>query len=177
MSTDWAQWSRDAVQLMNTRNAAWQQRFDLPVGCPYDWTLQPPELRFRRGDDDIVAARLVLVGTVSAQAGTFLWSWANPANATEAIAGIESVREFGQRHDLGLLTTPELPGGRPQGLEMLAVAARVLDAEGCWIDSSGDLLMLFALSGFHRRSSDMPGNTSAAAPSLLAKWRRWIRAC
>jgi hypothetical protein len=51
-------------------------------------------------------------------------------------------------HDLDMLITPALSGGRAEGLEALAIAGRVLDAEGVWVDEAGDLTLFFALFNF-----------------------------
>jgi hypothetical protein len=60
------------------------------------------------------------------------------------------VREFGKARALELLVTPQWPGGRPEGLEMAAVAGRILDADGIWIEETGDVTLFFALSNFRR---------------------------
>jgi hypothetical protein len=145
-NTDWSAWSREAVRLMEERNAAWQKRFRLGRQH-YRWHLDRATLRFER-ETDAVEARVCLVGTASEHKGTFLWSWANEAIPETARTGLEAVREFGARHDLSLLTTPEFKGGRAEGLEMLALSGRVLDAEGVFIDRRGDLTMFFALMKF-----------------------------
>jgi hypothetical protein len=59
---------------------------------------------------------------------------------------------FGVTHDLPLLTMPEWPGGRAEGLEMLAVAGRIQDASGGFIDTAGDLILFFTLHRFRMRS-------------------------
>jgi hypothetical protein len=145
-TTDWAAWSREAVQLMQKRNAEWQARFALER-CPFSWDLNTACIRFQRGTDDVLAS-ICLVGTTSASDGTFLWAWANEAIPAAAQKGLDLVRAFGAKHDLGLLTTGEFPGGRPEALEMLAVAGRVLEAEGVFIDAGPDVTCFFALSGF-----------------------------
>ncbi len=86
---------------------------------------------------------LVTVGTV--RNGSFLWSWANDAIPGTAKVGIERVREFGVANDLDLLTTERTPGGMPQAHECLAIAARILDADGVWIDATDGAYILFAL--------------------------------
>jgi hypothetical protein len=63
---------------------------------------------------------------------------------------LHAVRAFGARHGLALLTDPEWTGGRAEGLEMLAVAGRILDAEGTWVDADDDLTLFFLLFGLHR---------------------------
>lgn len=56
---------------------------------------------------------------------------------------------FGQKHGLPLLIDEAAwPAGRAEGHEMLAAASRVLDAEDCWVDKSGDLILFFALRNF-----------------------------
>jgi hypothetical protein len=60
------------------------------------------------------------------------------------------VREFGEAQSLDLLIRPQWPGGRPEGLEMAAVAGRILDADGIWIEETGDVTLFFALSNFRR---------------------------
>jgi hypothetical protein len=143
---DWRAWSAEAVSMMNARNRAWVDRYHL-AGAPYFWDLATATLAFNRNSSCVVAD-LCVVGTASKVEGTFLWAWANETIATEAKRGLEKVRAFGLEHDLGLLTTPELAGGRAEGLEALAIAGRVLEADGVWVDERGDITLFFALFNF-----------------------------
>ena len=106
---------------------------------------------FRSGTAEVVAD-LCVVGSVSECEGTFLWAWANEAIPPKSRQGLERVLAFGESNGLDLLTTPEWPGARPEGLEMAAVAARLLDAAGVWADKTADVTLFFALSRFRRRS-------------------------
>jgi hypothetical protein len=144
--TDWAEWSREAVSTMQARNRAWTSRFELER-APYRWDLGTAELVFQRAGDRVVAA-LCVVGTVSAAQGTFRWAWANDVTPPGATRGLDLVRAFGELHDLPLLTTPEWPGGRAEGLEMLAIAGRIQDASGGFVDADGDLTLFFTLTDF-----------------------------
>jgi hypothetical protein len=146
-TTDWGAWSKDAVRLMQERNAAWQQRFALPDGSPFLWDIKTATIQFRRNTDQVVAS-VCVVGTTSKREGTFLWAWANESIPAFARKRLEQVHDFGTRHELELLATPEFPGSRAEALEMLAVAGRVLDAEGVFIHSVGELTYFFALSDF-----------------------------
>ena len=133
--------------MMQERNVVWQQRFGL-VGCPFRGTSTLRRLSFVT---TLITWSLpsVWVGTTSLREGTFLWGWANENIPLIARRHLELVREFGIRHQLQLLATPQFTGGRPEALEMLAIAARVLDAEGVFIDSvDDDLVIFFALTGF-----------------------------
>jgi hypothetical protein len=142
---DWAEWSREALAEMQARNQRWLGRFSLD-GAPYRWDLDSATLTFTRAGD-CVTADLCLIGTASIPEGTFRWAWAGdtPPIVTR---GLGLVRSFGEVHDLPLLTTPEWPGGRAEGLEMLAAAGRIQDAAGVFVDQAGDLTLFFTLSNF-----------------------------
>lgn len=148
-TTDWGAWSQEAVRLMQEHNAAWQKRFGLSDGCPFQWDINTTTIRFDHEAGQVVAS-VCVVGTTSSREGTFLWSWANESIPITARGRLDMVQEFGARHQLSVLTTPEFPAGRAEALEMLAVAARILDAEGVFIHPAGDLTFYFALSDFRQ---------------------------
>jgi hypothetical protein len=145
---DWSAWSREAVRLMQERNRAWMENYGLR-GCPYVWTFDDAQLVFSPDSNQVIADICVL-GSVSEAEGTFLWAWASDTIPEHARRGLERVREFGDRNDLELLTKPVWPRGRCDGLEMAAVAGRVLDAAGVWVAPTGDVTLYFALSNFRR---------------------------
>jgi hypothetical protein len=143
---DWGSWSQEAVRLMQTRNRAVREKFDLD-GRPYRWNLEHAQIAFLFSDH-VVVADLCDVGSVSACEGTFLWAWANEAIGDRARDRLHEVRAFGEKHDLGLLTTAEWQAGKSEGLEMLAIAGRLLDADSVWIDTKADLTLFFTLHRF-----------------------------
>src|SRR5688500_2734387 len=107
--TDWAAWSREAGRMMQARTNAWHARHKIVQGSSYRWDLERGTLQIAE-----VTARLCCVGSASLSEGTFLWAWANEAIVPAARAGLEQVREFGERHGLALLTNAEWKGGRPE---------------------------------------------------------------
>ncbi len=143
---DWSAWSRESVALLQRQNDAWRSRFALD-GRPYRFDLHASRLTFDR-EADHVEATLALVGTTSQHEGTFLWSWANDGVPRSATSRLDEVRAFGELHDLTLLVDAEWPGARAEGLEMLAVAARVLGAEGSLVHEAGPVTHYFALFDF-----------------------------
>ncbi|HKS64474.1 MAG TPA: hypothetical protein VJT13_22420 [Xanthobacteraceae bacterium] len=145
---DWGAWSTEAVSMMNSRNRAWIERYQL-TGASYVWDLNSATIAFD-GASTRVVADLCLVGTASKAEGSFLWAWANDDIPAGAKRDLEKVRAFGEEFDLGLLVTPSQDGGRAEGLEALAIAGRVLDADGVWVDERGDLTLFFALFNFRR---------------------------
>jgi hypothetical protein len=145
---DWGAWSADAVAMMNSRNRAWIERYRL-TGASYVWDLNSATIAFDAIANGVFAD-LCVVGTASKAEGSFLWAWANEDIPAGAKRGLEKVRAFGDEFDLGLLTTPRHNCGRAEGLEALAIAGRVLDADGVWVDERGDLTLFFALFNFRR---------------------------
>ena len=143
---DWGAWSREAVSLMQARNQAFVDKFAL-ADQPYRWDLDQAQIAFLATAHATVAD-ICMVGSVSAHAGTFLWAWANEVIPPHAQARLNEVRALGETDDLTLLITAEWPATRAEGLEMLAVAGRVLDAEGVFIAPDGDRTFFFTLHRF-----------------------------
>jgi len=135
---DWGAWSHEAVSLMATRTQALLARHAIPTGSQYHWDLDAGT--FVIGG---LTCRLVTIGTTAGD--SFLWSWASDAIPATGKADIHRVRQFGVENDLGLLAEPCAPGGLAQGKECLAIAARVLDAQGGWIDQTANGFIFFAL--------------------------------
>jgi len=159
---DWGRWSREAVELMQSRNRAFIDKFALS-GWPFQWDLDAAQIAFVSAESAVVAD-ICMVGSISACEKTFLWAWANETIPSGAQARLPDVRTFGTTHDLGLLTTAEWPATRAEGLEILAVAGRVLDADGIFIDSVGDLTLFFVLHRFRTRLlGEVPWLTSRPA--------------
>jgi hypothetical protein len=149
-NSNWAAWSAEAVSMMEARNRRWIETYQLK-GAPYVWDLHTATIAFN-GIASRVLADLCVVGTASKAEASFLWAWANEAIPAKARRAIDQVREFGQQNDLALLTTAELPGARNEGLEALAIAGRVLNADGVFIDEYGDLTLFFALFDFRQEN-------------------------
>jgi hypothetical protein len=145
---DWRAWSREAVHLVQERNARWLRDYGLE-DRRYHWRFADAQLVFPSEGASVIAD-ICVIGSISVSEGTFLWAWANPAIPAHAWRGLERVREFGQRNALELLIKPEWPGDRSDALEAAAVAGRVLDADGIWIAPTGDVTLFFALTNLRK---------------------------
>ena len=143
-ATDWAAWSREAVETMVARNAEWPQQFGLQGQPAYRWDLERALLVFEGPLHEVVAT-VCLVGTTSEREGSFLWSWANEAIPPVHGQALEVVHEFGRDHHLALLTTPRIQGGRPEATECLCIAGRLQRAVGTFIDQQGDVALYFTI--------------------------------
>ena len=139
----WQAWSDEARALMDQRNDGWQQDYNL-LDAPYGWTLQPPELVFDRDVDEVVA-ELCFVGSYAPTEGDFLWAWGNTTIDRDVRAGLEVVRRFGAAHGWSLLTEPRVAAGQEIVELLAAIAGRVQDAIGTFVDVSGDMVLAFTI--------------------------------
>jgi hypothetical protein len=135
---DWAAWSRETVLLMAARTRELLDRHAIPMGSAYRWDLDAGRIVVGG-----VTFRLTVVGT--AVGDSFLWAWANDAIPEPAKADLQRVRQFGVEHDLGLLAEECARGGVAQAKECVAIAGRVLDAQGTWLSETADGHMVFVL--------------------------------
>lgn len=134
---DWSRWIQEAVTQLDERGHALRARHGLKDGTAYHWDLATPSIR-HEPEAGSVAFRIQCVGTVSNHEGTFRWGWANDSLPAAGTRDLHRVRALGEAHQLGLLTEAEWAGGHAEALAMLAIAGRVLDADGFWIEPHKD---------------------------------------
>ena len=143
-TTDWAAWSREAVEMMVAKNAEWPKQFGLQGSPAYRWDLDSATLVLEAPLHQVVAI-VCLVGTTSDSENSFLWSWANEAVPKQHGEALEVVHDFGREHHLALLTTARIQGGRPEATECMCIAGRLQRAMGTFIDKQGDVTLYFTI--------------------------------
>jgi hypothetical protein len=79
-----------------------------------------------------VLARVQLVGAVSMESRTWLWSWANPNVDPALCKDILEVHMLGETQGIEQLTTPVWEGDAVDGWEMTSISAYVLQAQGAY---------------------------------------------
>jgi hypothetical protein len=95
------------------------------------------ELVFSTAGKAGVVARVVHVGTLRTDTGTWRWGWADPALPKGATQAVRKVRQYGQRHGHDRLTEPEWPADRDDAGDMLAVAHHLLNGQGIYMAPDG----------------------------------------
>ncbi|MBW2527056.1 MAG: hypothetical protein JRI23_22940 [Deltaproteobacteria bacterium] len=139
----WQAWCDQAQALMDQRNDAWQSEYGL-LDAPYRWRVQPPELVFDRGADEVVA-ELCFVGSYCPEVGDFRWAWGNTSIDRDVRERLDEVRRLGATRGWSLLTEPRVPGGEELPDLVAAVAGRAQDAVGTFVEESGDLTLVFTI--------------------------------
>jgi hypothetical protein len=106
----------------------------------HSWRVDVAEawLRFD-GAEQRTTTRLHVIGTAAPGPRSWLWAWAGwPGCAPEALELAESVRDFGRRNDIPLLTEPEIPFSELPGtpgdanLAAFTVLDAVKEVGGSW---------------------------------------------
>jgi hypothetical protein len=138
--TDWSAWSRESAVMMSKRTQDLIARNKLGPDSDYHWSIDDATMTIGP-----LKLRIVVIGTVSNDTDTFLWSWANETIPDQAKAGMERVFEFGKENQLGLLTEPVHDGGKATGQECLGIAGRILEGDGIWIDSTKNGFIFFVM--------------------------------
>jgi hypothetical protein len=123
---------RDCCRELTTKNEQLWRRLSLNTYKRWDWNQDSAELVFSNDGVPGAKARITFVGSVSTKSDTWLWSWANFG----LVAGVRepaiAVRDYGEREGFLPLTIPKWSAKHEDGWHMMAVAARILGAEGAY---------------------------------------------
>jgi hypothetical protein len=112
----------------------------------WDVTFKPPSFTFT-GDHSFECTRFHVLGSAAPGPRSWLWSWANVSAGypAEVTALAESVRDFGEQHDIAFLAEGEVPfevlPGAPNDPGRVAwIMGELAKAvSGTWTSYSGDI--------------------------------------
>ncbi len=121
-----------AVEYLERRQAELSARYSLGSCDRYHWDQDTGQLAFSQRGRVMVVADIQFVGTCSTRSDTWLWSWANPSFVEPVKRDIRKVRALGEAHRYLKLASARWPAGEPDGWDMTAVAAYVLNASGAF---------------------------------------------
>jgi len=118
--------SRAALQLKLDRGKA-----DYGLGSYETFVVDQPlaQMRFYDGDELRLTARVQIVGTVGADTGTWMWSWANESVVRHCRSDLDAVRAWGEERRIPELTTAVQDANEGEGWSFTAVAAALLKSQ------------------------------------------------
>ncbi len=119
----------DSVSYLRSRIEWAREEYRVGEYKRYDYDLD--RRTFWWSDDGVtkVRATLTVVGSVSTDSDTWLWSWGNPHFEGLDMVDILRVRKFGERHGIHKLASRLWSAEEMDGWEMMAVAARLLESQ------------------------------------------------
>lgn len=126
------------VHPLQLRLAEKNCHFRLRYGSYSNWKWDPDlaTLTFSEPGECDLEIDVTLVGT--SVENSWEWSWSNPNVGAALKRDMDEVRAFGELHNYETLTSPFLECDPDTGLEMTAVAAHLLDAQGSYHFSTGE---------------------------------------
>jgi hypothetical protein len=132
---DWyPDWRHDAVHQLQEKNARLNAEFRLSEWPRYDYDFDAGQLVFSEQGLAKVIADIQIAGSTSANAGNWLWAWANLHLPQELVTASVSLRAFGEEHGIDEMTRPNVSGDdlNALGWELTAVSVRVSNAIGAY---------------------------------------------
>jgi len=132
----------EASAYLDDRLEAFKQEFGVGNYERYDYDQERAQLVFSNDGKPGVICDVTFVGSVAPRPGTWLWSWANSSLTEAAKARMREVRVYGEKHGLERLAGALWAAEEPDGWEMTAIAAYLLNGIGAY-RSPGEKSRLF----------------------------------
>ena len=92
-----------------------------------------------------VLANFQIVGSLSGNSGTWLWSWDNEYLLDMTIEDIWHVKEFGEKNMIEKLSNPKWDATDEDAWDMTAISAYLLKAQGAYSFLSDDIRVFVVL--------------------------------
>src|ERR1051326_4231067 len=93
-------WRHDSFHELQEKNARLKIEFQLGGWPRYDYDFDAGTLIFSERDVPKVIAEIQIVGSTSANAGNWLWAWANAHLPSAFVTDSQLVRAFGEERGI-----------------------------------------------------------------------------
>jgi hypothetical protein len=129
---EYLEFERSAFERLVELNEDLKQKYKLTTYERFDYDQETGDFVFSNQGVAKVVAKFQTVGSVSSQAKTWLWAWANAYIPETACDQILRVREFGIKNGITKLAEPKWTADVADGWEMAAVSVAILNAKGAY---------------------------------------------
>ncbi len=146
---EYVKFEHDAFHRLAGLNKQLEQTYKLGAYKRWDYNLGTGEFVFSDEGVAKVVAKFQVVGSISSDEETWLWSWANAWILETACDQILRVREFGLHHGITKLTEAKWIAEEADGWEMAAVSAEILGARGAYRCPSRNGFMFVIFTDIH----------------------------
>lgn len=124
--------AQESLAWLEERQEQLQADFDMGKHERFDLNPQTGELIFSDAGEPKVIAKIQFVGSLSANSGTWLWSWANESMPAHAKQDILKVKEWGEQQGAFPLTNRGFEADDEMCFSLAAICAKLLDAKGVY---------------------------------------------
>ena len=115
------------------------------LGTTDRWDLDQEDGRLVFTSKKLTAtASAQIIGTYSTESGTWLWAWDHPSVLAPLQDHARRVREYGEHHNLPVLTTRKLECGEEEAWEFTALACHLCGAQGAYRGPAGVALVFMS---------------------------------
>jgi hypothetical protein len=134
---DWyVEWRHTAIHELQAKNEALAAKFWINDWPRWDYDIDAGTLVFSDDTGPRVQAAIQVAGSTSANAGNWLWAWANSQCPDAIVQGSLLAKRFGEEHGIDELVRDVVGDERDDlnglGWSLTAVAAKVSDAVGAY---------------------------------------------
>jgi hypothetical protein len=143
----WQALVQSSVAYLQAQQEVLSRDFRLGAHERWDWEQESAVLTFSSSGQPAVLCDVALVGSLSLQGGTWLWSWANESLLEPARRSMLEVRDFGEQRGFERLAGAFWEAGEQDGWEMAAVAAKFLGGIGAYRAPGENTLVFMVITG------------------------------
>lgn len=129
---EFSQFRHESIHSLKRLNEANDKEFRIDSWPRYDYDLDRGTLIFSRDGIAKVVASILVAGTTSESAGTWLWSWGNAYLPESVSEPVKKVRDFGISEGIAELAEPYVPDDEYLGWALTAISAKIMDAKGAY---------------------------------------------
>lgn len=121
------------LQLKTEAHKAWG------LGTFDNWSVDQNDgnLVFSNEDGTTAVAPVQIIGTFNTRDNSWLWAWDNPSILDGLKNHAQQVRDYGERHDIDMLTARKWLGTEDDAWAMAALAVKLCGAQGAYRGPAG----------------------------------------
>jgi hypothetical protein len=101
-------------------------------------------LVFTQKDGVRAACPAQIIGSYNTADQTWLWGWANPSIDQSLKRDALQMREYGRKHGIERLSSPQWKGSEAEAWEMTALAVKLCNEQGAYRGPAGQTLVFIA---------------------------------
>lgn len=134
----------DCVDELNDANASISEKYGIGHFERWDFDQETAEIVFSENGNKKTIAKVSLIGTYSTNSESWMWGWGNNSLLPHLTQKLDKVREFGEEHNIELLTDRVWSATEDAGWAMAAVVFHIIGGEGVYrgVDDSSEIFFL-----------------------------------
>lgn len=122
----------DCIDKLEEANSSISDEYGIGHYERWDFDQETSEIVFSESNNKKLIAKVSFIGSYSANSESWMWGWGNDSLLPHLTQEISKVRQFGEKHDIELLTDRTWSATEEAGWAMAAVALNVIGGKGVY---------------------------------------------